>query len=474
MSTFSGLGTALSSLVAQRVALDVAANNVANVNTVGYTRQRAVLSSLPASTVPSMFSTSDGVGLGTTASGIQRLGDVFLDNRVRTAAAGAGRLDVVADAYTRLEKSIGEPAKTALGAQLSDLWAGWSDVARSSDQDAARAVLLERAVAVTDRLHAMYSAAGTQWEQARTEASALVERTNVAAGQVADLNERILAIENAGGQAHELADQRDMLVTELADLVGATARVRDDGQVDVFVGGNALVRGDKLSTIELRGATSFSAATGGQAVSVVWSARPDQPVGLADGRVAGLLTVLAPPAGGGGGVLTEAAAGYDELARTIAGQVNALHREGHTRDGATDIDFFRFEPGVPAALGLRVAVTDVAQIAAGGDGLGAYDGSVAAAIAKIGAGADGPDAQWRRTVTDIGVRTASATSRAQVAAVALSTAEQQQLANASVDVDEETVNMLAYQRAYEGAARVLTAIDEMLDTLINRTGVVGR
>ncbi|WP_309135459.1 flagellar hook-associated protein FlgK [Cellulomonas sp.] len=474
MSTFSGLGTALSSLIAQRVALDVSANNVANANTVGYTRQRAVLSSLPASTVPSMFSTSDGIGLGTTASGIQRLGDVFLDNRVRTAAAGAGRLDVVADAHARLEKGIGEPAKTALAAQLSDLWAGWSDVANSSDQDAARAVLLERAVAVTDRLHTLYSAAGTQWEQARTEVTAQVERTNVAAAQVADLNERILAITNSGAQAHELADQRDQLVTELAGLVGATARVREDGQVDLFVGGNALVRGDKVAALEVRGASAFSAATSGQPVSVVWAAKPDQPVGLADGRVAGLLTVLAPPAGGNGGLLTEAAAGYDELARTIADQVNELHRTGRTRDGAQGGDFFRFEPGQPLALGLRVAVTDVAEVAAAGPDLGAYDGSVAAAIARLGADAAGPDALWRRTVTDIGVRTASATSRAQVAAVALTTAEQQQLANASVDVDEETVNMLAYQRAYEGAARVLTAIDEMLDTLINRTGVVGR
>jgi flagellar hook-associated protein 1 FlgK len=61
-----------------------------------------------------------------------------------------------------------------------------------------------------------------------------------------------------------------------------------------------------------------------------------------------------------------------------------------------------------------------------------------------------------------------------VAEAARTTAEAQVLSQTSVDTDEESVNMLAYQRAYQGAARVMTAIDEMLDTLINRTGVVGR
>jgi flagellar hook-associated protein 1 FlgK len=81
---------------------------------------------------------------------------------------------------------------------------------------------------------------------------------------------------------------------------------------------------------------------------------------------------------------------------------------------------------------------------------------------------------WSAFVVDLGVKSASATSRATVAEAARATASAAQLAQTSVDTDEETVNMLAFQRAYEGAARVLTAVDEMLDTLINRTGVVGR
>ena len=472
MSTFSGVGTALSSLIAQRQSLDVAAQNVANANTVGYTRQRAALVPVAGQSVPAMFATSSGIGQGTRTASIERLGDIFLDAKVRSAGSSAAYLAARADAHVALEKGIGEPASTGLAGQLSDFWGGWADVANGSDQDAARAVLLERGTAVATRLHTLYSDARTQWQQARSTTAALVDRVNTAAESLADLNEKILAIENSGGTAHELADQRDRLVSELSSLVGATTRTRANGQVDVLVGGNALVTGDDVSRLAVAGAGSFAQATDGASVTVVWADRPDQPAGLEGGRVAGLLSVLAPA--DDGGLLTGAAARYDALASSLADQVNALHGTGATRSGAPGGDFFTFTAGQPAALGLTVALTSGSQIAAGTAGAGEYDGSIATRIAALGADAAGPDAQWRGVVADLGVRTASAASRASVAGAALTSAEQQQLANASVDLDEETVNMMAFQRAYEGAARVLTAIDEMLDTLINRTGIVGR
>ncbi len=484
MSTFSGLSTALSSLIAQRQALDVSGQNIANANTVGYTRQRATLSALPAALVPSMFSTSDGTGEGTRVSSIDRLADVFLDTRLRTQTSGASYLQARAEAYTTLETSVGEPATTGLSAQLSTFWGAWHDVANTPDKGSAKAVLLEDARAVTDRIATLYSGARTQWTQARSTTVALVDQVNTTAASVADLNGRIRDITNSGGTAHELADQRDQLITSLSSLVGAAVSVRPDGQVDVLVGGNALVSGNRANALAVRGATSFEQATGdatatppvvGQAVSVVWAAQPTRSAGLDGGRVAGLLSVLAPTDGAGtGGILTEAAARYDTLATTIATQVNALHSPALTTGGTAGGDFFTFTAGRPPALGLTVAITDPAGVAVAAAGGGALDGSVGDTIAQLATRSDGPDATWSASVVELGVRTASAGSRAKVAESARATAAAQQLAQASVDTDEETVNMLASQRAYEGAARVLTAIDQMLDTLINRTGLVGR
>ena len=118
-------------------------------------------------------------------------------------------------------------------------------------------------------------------------------------------------------------------------------------------------------------------------------------------------------------------------------------------------------------------LTDPALVAVAAPGGGALDGSIGAKLADLANATTGPNAQWSKAVVEIGSRTASAASRAAVAESSRATAEAGQLSQASVDTDEETVSMLAYQRAYEGAARVLTAIDEMLDTLINRAGRVG-
>jgi flagellar hook-associated protein 1 FlgK len=477
VSTFSGLGTALSSLIAQRQALDVSGQNVANANTVGYTRQRAAIASLPAASVASMFSTSNGVGLGSTVTGIQRLSDGFLDARVRTETAGASYLAAQSAASTQLEKSVGEPSTTGLAAQLSTLWGAWGDLSNTTQKESSRAVLLESAQAVVDRVASLYDAASTQWDHARTTTVSLVDQVNTTATNVAELNARILAISNAGSSPNELMDERDQLVVSLSGLVGATTRTRPDGQLDVYVAGNPLVDGSRVKALEVTGPTTFAQATGGASVTVSWVGKPGMPVGLDGGRVAGLLAVTAPPGtpAGSGGMLTEAAASYDALAQKIHDDVNAIHSTATRTDGVTPGgDFFVIDAGKPPALGFRVAITDPAHIAVADATKGALDGSKGDAISRLGDSDTGPDASWAATVVRLGVRTASAASRANVAETSRAAAASAQLSQASVDTDEEAVNMLAYQRAYEGAARVLTAIDQMLDTLINRTGVVGR
>lgn len=484
MSTFSGIGTALSALIAQRTALDVAGQNIANANTAGYTRQRADLTAIGAAQVPSMFAVSNGVGSGVRVSGISRAADAFLDVRVRTQTSGAEYLAARADVYVTLEKSLGEPSSTGLASQLSTFWNDWHDVANSPDKNSARAVLLDDARQLADTLHQLHGSVETQWRQARTTAEGLVDQTNALAAGVADLNARILAMTVSGGNTHELADQRDLLVTQLAGLVGATAQVREDGRLDVLVGGNALVFGSDARALTVRGAADFAQATGdaaatppvaGQGVTLAWADRPDQQVQPSGGRVTGLLTALAPPSGDGtGGVLTEAAARLDQVARELVTAVNTHHLTGVTADGSPGTAFFTPLGTGSAAAQIAVALTDPAAIAVAAAGQGANDGTIGQAIARIGLLEGGPDGIWSAAVVEIGNRTAAAASRSDVAEVGRASAEQEQLANAGVDTDEEAVNMIAAQRAYEAAARVLTAVDEMLDVLINRTGVVGR
>lgn len=473
MSSFSGLSTALSSLVAQRQSLEVHGQNIANANTPGYTRQRADMLSVQALSAPSMFSAGLSAGNGVKVSGITRMGDVFLDARLRSETSTASFQHARATTLNRLESTIAEPGGTGVSASLQAYWAAWEDVGNRPDDVASRTVLLGNAQQVVDQVAAGYRAVDTQWTQLRDTTQTLTTEVNTLAQQVAHLNEQVRSILVSGGSANELIDQRDLLVTGLSDLVGATARHRDDGTVDVMVGGNALVRGVNAHQIAVQGSWTMAGGTGADAdrVRLVWAANGTEV--LPDGgRVAAHLADLSP-----GGVLAGAAETWNQVATSLAATVDALHTTGVGLDGGTGRSFFSFEagpPAPPAATGLRVAITDPAHVAAAQPGQGTFDGSLADQLAQQAKAPGGPDVLWRAFVVDLGVRTRAAEQQAGVAESARATAQNLQLSQASVDLDEEVVNMLAMQRAYEGAARVLTAIDEMLDVLINRTGVVGR
>jgi flagellar hook-associated protein 1 FlgK len=190
--------------------------------------------------------------------------------------------------------------------------------------------------------------------------------------------------------------------------------------------------------------------------------------------MAGAISMLAPTDGSGtGGALAEAAEQYNEFATYLANTVNAVHSAGVTSSGVAGGDFFGISGGLPAALALTVIPTGVDGLATASPTGGALDGSNAAAIAALGTGNAAPDKVWSTFVTRTGVASRSEMQQAVLGELAASAAVSNQLSNASVDLDEENINMLTHQTAYQGAARVMTAIDEMLDTLINRTGVVG-
>ena len=472
MSTFSGLSTALTALTAQRQALEVAGQNIANANTVGYTRQRAELQSVGSGQSATMFSQGSPVGNGVQVGSISRLGDLFLDARVRTTTSSASFLAARTDAYKRLESTIAEPGTNGIARQLDDFWATWQDVANNPTSAAAGQVVIEGANAVQRAIATGYTAVATQWEQTRGKADALVAEINTAAASVAELNEKIRSITVSGGNANELVDQRNVLTTSLASLAGATVREHPDGTSDVNIGGNPLVSGIKANKLTVLGGTTMVGATGADTVRVAWDRVPaGTTASLTGGQLAGVLTVLAPADGQGtGGLLAEAAASYDALATKVATSVNAIH-ETVRADGSTGGPVFSIGAGGPPALMLTVAITNPSQINAG---QGGEDGSIADKIAQIGTSAGSPDEAWSSFVVATGVKAKAATQSGLVAETARAAADNLQLAQTSVDLDEESVNMLAFQRSYQGAARVMTAIDEMLDQLINRTGVVGR
>ncbi|HYI33365.1 MAG TPA: flagellar basal body rod C-terminal domain-containing protein, partial [Glaciibacter sp.] len=296
---------------------------------------------------------------------------------------------------------------------------------------------------------------------------------NEAAAGVAELNGRIRSTLAADGNVNELLDQRSVLTSTIAALTGGSVRQLADGTVDVLVGGNALVSGTTVHNLSVAGSTQMDAVAGNP-VRLVWTDRPGVPVSVDGGEIAGGLSLLAPVNGGAGGALAEAAAAYNGFAVELANKVNAIHSTGFTPGGTPGGNFFAYGAAANAATTLTVIPTSGAEIASGSSPIVGKDGSNADKIAQLATGPNSPNKSWTQVVTNIGVATKAELRQASLANLAATSAVGLQLSNSGVSLDEENVNLLMFQHAYQGAARVMTAVDEMLDTLINRTGLVGR
>jgi flagellar hook-associated protein 1 len=470
VSNFAALNTALTGLLAHRRALDVIGHNVANATTDGFSRRRVDLQSVSANTVPGVFSRTDRVGGGVEVSQVLRIRDEFLEARALREHGLASRLSTEATVLRRIERALPEPSQLGLAAQLADYWAAWDDVANTPESPSTRIALLERASTVTANLHRVAGELVALRDNQVQEAVALVAEVNATSARIAELNDRINDAVAARMDPHDLADQRDQLILALSKLVGVTTRPGGGGQVDVFLGGSALVRGnvsDAIRVAEPGPLTGGLAGTGLARMELQW-ALDGAPVAVDSGRVAGLLA--------GVNVHTpQALSELDGVAAALVTSVNAIHVTGRDLSGATGLTFF--DPAGTRASTIRLSADVVGQpnrIAAAGAGAGTLDVTVAQALAALATAPGGADVAYTTMIGRIAVTTQAADRRERIQIDVVKHADAARLSVSGVNLDEELTNLVMEQRAYEAAARLLTTIDQTLDTLINRTGVVGR
>ena len=451
--TFSSLSSALSALRYNRVAIDVASGNVANASTPGYARRQVIGQSTGAPAQPAIWSRWEGAAGGVEASRIDRMVDPLLDARARAEHGSSTFQTSRAASLVRLETSLAEPGPNGVAAALQNYQAAWHDVANSPGDDASRAQLLARAETLRAAVTSQASAVSNEWADQRVRVESSVQEVNQVAGQLADLNRGLRAAYVGGTEAGTLLDQRDQLTLRLAELTGAAVTVNVDTTVDVRVGGQVLVTGNNAYPMTVTGATDLADA-GTDPVTLQVNGVD---VTLTSGGIGATQRLLNTD-------LPVYAARLDSFVATMVAAVNTQHQAGADLDGNAGGDFWS---GTTAAT-LQVAITDRRTIAAADPAKGGLDNTNADTLGGLDIG--GGD--YRNLVTSFGVVVGSAKQGAANQATLTAQVDASRESLSGVNIDEEMVNLLAAQRGYEGAARVLTAMDSMLDTLINRTGLV--
>lgn len=452
------LGIGVSGVSAAQRGIEVVSHNIANINTPGYSRQRIDQSAA----IPSTGFRPVGpgaYGVGVEVTGVRQLRDLMLDNGMRSALADQGANEELARAMGGIQNIVGS-LEDGLGTDLTKLWSAFTDVGANPTAITARSAVLDAGA----RLAATLRNAATSVENLGTSSAARLrdsaDQVNALATQVGSLNAQILDVITSGGTPNDFLDQRNVAVEQLAKLTGA--EVRPNGPVvDVIVGGTLLVAGVHTEHLSVDGSPP----------SVNIDGSPVTPGG-AMGQLASLATTG----------LDELRQRLDMIATGLRDAVNAVHTQGSDLDGAPGQDFFVGTSARDFEVNPDLTARGIAASASGSPG----DGNNAIALAdvryeKIAGTLGDPDTPTLTAsdaiadlISDIGRRSSSADRKLEATNALVSSLDGQRQETSGVSIDEEMTNLLKYQRAYEAAARIITAADEMLDTLINRVGIVGR
>lgn len=453
--SFASFGSALSALRHSQVVADIAAGNIANAGTEGYNRRRVDAASGTMPVTPARWShPALGQGSGVSVLDVSRMTDPLLDARARREHGRMEQLTVRTETLARLESGIGEPGDHGVSAAMASFRQAWHDLTNRPSSDAARSQVISAGVEVAEALATQARRFGEEAADQRTALGEFVAETNALTQELGQLNEAIARERLSGVSNPDLLDQRDRVAMRLSELTGATTEVRPDGGMNVTLGGAALVDGSDVQPLTVAAQEPVELVVGAPGAEVPVTAG----LGGAIGATVETISVTIPTY----------LAGLDATAARLADDVNAAHRAGYTADGSPAGDFFSYGPG-SSASSLQVAITQPGDLGASGVPGGAVDGSNATAISQSIRG--GEDA-YRGLVTDFGITVATAQRLARNQAVLTDQIDLSRQQIAGVNTDEEVISIAQAQRSFEAASRVITVVDSLLDTLINRTGVL--
>jgi len=533
-STFMGLEASKRGLFAQQSALYTTGHNISNANTEGYTRQRVNMT--PTLGYPGIGldspKTAGFIGTGVEVTAVQRIRDDFTDKQYRQETNKLGYWQAKSDTITQMEDILNEPSDYGLAQTLDQFWNSLQDLNVNPEDGGARAVVIQRGIAVADSFNYMYNSLSKVKENTAKEIGVLLKDANSILEQIASLNGQIQAIEPNGYMPNDLYDARDSLLDQLSTYYpiettkvpsggnalaiaeGATtvSLKLNDGTTVKLVDGNEYVQLRNSGESATDGQTPAGMVTGLHIVKVNsngtetflsndWSSTRKTVNDINNfstlGKFKGLVDSYGYSTDGSGDANTEKGQLPDMInklnlmAQSFATEFNKLHKDGTDLTGTSGEVFF-VQNGTTDETGITAGNIYVAQnliddpnlIAAsdsdpnpGNPEPGNGKQALKLANMKFSGLSELEDISvqtyFEGLIGQLGVDGQQAERLAYNAQTLQQAVEERRDSVSSVSLDEEMTNMITFQQAYNANARMITVIDETLDKIINGMGRVG-
>ncbi|MBY0223503.1 MULTISPECIES: flagellar hook-associated protein FlgK [Sporosarcina] len=506
-STFMGLETSKRGLYTQQSALYTTGHNISNANTLGYSRQRVNMQAtsgfpgvgMNAGTMPGFL------GTGVEAGSIQRIRDGFVDKQFRDESNKLGYWESQTKAIAQMEDVLAEPSKYGLQQSLSDFWQSLQTLAANPENGGARAVVVERGVAVADSFNYIHKSLEEIQTNLGKEIGVSTKDINSILTQIGELNRQIAEVEPNGYLPNDLYDARDGLLDQLSTYLPIEVSYeKTGGRAPAIAEGTVTVKiktdGDPITVVQKKDVAKISvddADTEGNPTGAI-TGFTFTGNGLATGgdldvnemQDAGSLKSLVNSFGyvdgDVKGLYPDMLAKLDKMADAFMKEFNAVHSGGEplpTPDGQpAKPKVNNFFEGTGAA-GIKVVEAiqkDPSRVNASG---AAGEVGNAENAKKLGdvlfkplgdLGGSSVQTYYSGVIGELGVEGQQAVKMTQNSMTLLGAVSNRRDSVSSVSLDEEMTDMIRFQQAYNASARMVTVMDETLDKIINGMGVVGR
>ena len=449
-------------LAADQSALDVTANNVANANTPGYTREIPIFQASDSVTINGL---SYGQGVQMTAAQSQRslVLDAAIQQQTQAQQASnseATALTQVEDIFNQVTTSTSSSGVNSLGDQVNNFFNSLSQLAATPSSVSLRESVLTAAGQMSSAFNSAASQLDQQTTSLNTQVQGVVDQVNPLLTSIAQLNRQISS-SSPNADAGSLENQRRYDLQQLSQYVGVNVVTNEDNSMTLTTTGGALL----LSKDQ-----AFQLTTGnvGGNVDVFTSA----PAGATDitgaqasggGQLAGLLTTRDRD-------IPSVLGQIDTLASGVATQINSVQTGGTDLHGNPGQPLFTMSALDPGAT-LSVALTDPSLIAASATGNGSGDNTNLQAMIDVqnlsSVGGQTPANFYASFISVLGSKVSGLNTQSQAQQASLTQVQSQVSSLSGVSLNEEAASLQNYEQAYQSASQVFSIVNTLITSALN-------
>jgi len=448
------LNTARHSLMTHKDAVGTTSKNISNINTPGYTRRRADFSSMR--DVSGGFASLSGA---MSTEDVERLKNSFIEKQLVNQKSMQSKYDTDVTLMGQIEDIFGEPEKSGLANTLREFWNSWRELSRNPESKTARTMVKNKGQILTQSFNRINSDLISQKEDIEKQMAEKVKQVNDKIEKLRNINEKVIA-----NRSPDLFDERDQLARDISEIIDVSIQENENGALKVVSDGQLLLSDNVSRKLKV----NYSGTGKGSGEATLKIKNSELTVRPKAGELGSMMNIYNKK-------LPSYIEKLNTLATNIAEEVNNIHSKGYNIEDKTGLSFFKENVTSASNFGMSERIErNPSLIASASKPAQAGNGKIAQKLADLQNKEFiseeftpvSPQQYYDSLITGIGseVQQAEGLSSSQSKIVDNITNQREEVSG--VSLDEEMMNLSQYQQGYQGAARVVTVVNDMVDAVL--------